>query len=87
MKVIAVIERPAAVRQILHHLRLPTTAPSLRVPPDQTKGLAGDHPREWSYEPVVDDLPAPILPSRSGKADGLVCPARRRACSGPRHSA
>ena len=34
MKVIAVIERPAAVRQILDHLRLPTRAPSLRAPPD-----------------------------------------------------
>jgi len=32
---------------------------SLRAPPDQTIGLAGDHPREWSYEPVVDDLPGP----------------------------
>ncbi len=28
-------------------------------PPDQTKGLPGDDPREWSYEPVVDDPPGP----------------------------
>jgi hypothetical protein len=52
MKVIAVIAHPAAVLQILDHLRIPTTAPSLRAPPDQTNGLAGDHPREWSYEPL-----------------------------------
>ncbi len=48
MKVIAVIERPAAVRQIRDHLGLPTGAASLRAPPDLTNGLAGDHPREWS---------------------------------------
>jgi len=56
------------VRQILEQLGLPTRAPSLRAPPDQTSGLAGDHPREWSYEPFLDlpvrrtqtgDLPIP----------------------------
>ena len=59
MKVIAVIERPAVVRQILDHLRLPTTAPSLRAPPDPPDDLAADQPREWSYEPLFDDLPIP----------------------------
>jgi hypothetical protein len=59
MRVIAVIERQTVVRQILEHLGLPTRAPSLRAPPDQTNGLAGDHPREWSYEPFLDDLPIP----------------------------
>ncbi len=59
MKVLAVIERPAVVQQILDHLVLPAVAPSLRAPPDLTTGLAGDHPREWSYEPFVDDLPIP----------------------------
>ena len=48
------IERPAVVRQILQHLGLPTGAASLRAPPDQTQGLAGDPPREWSSDPVVD---------------------------------
>jgi len=46
-------------RRSLEHLGLPTRAPSLRAPPDQTNGLAGDHPREWSYEPFLDDLPIP----------------------------
>ena len=59
MKVIAVIERLAVVRQILDHLRLPTTAPSLRAPPDPPDDLAADQPREWSYEPLFDDLPVP----------------------------
>ena len=31
--------------------------------------------------------PAPIQPARSGKADGLLCSARRRARAGPRTSA
>lgn len=59
MKIIAVIERPALIRQILAHLGLPSGAASLRAPPDQTNGLAGDHPREWAYEPFFDDLPIP----------------------------
>ena len=59
MKVIAVIERPAIVRQILDHLGLPTPAPRLRAPPDPPKDLAADPPRGWSYELVRDDLPSP----------------------------
>jgi hypothetical protein len=51
MKVIAVIERPAIIRQILEHLGLSTAAPSFRAPPDP--------PRESSYEPLLDDLPVP----------------------------
>jgi hypothetical protein len=45
MKIISVIERPTVSRQILDHLGLSTGAPSLRVPPDQTNGLAADKPR------------------------------------------
>jgi len=56
MKVIAVIERPAVIRQILDHLGLPTAAPHLRAPPDPPDALAAQQPREWSYEPVFDDL-------------------------------
>jgi hypothetical protein len=52
MKVIAVIERPALVRQILAHLGLPTAAPSFRAPPDPPDGLPADPPREWSCEPL-----------------------------------
>ena len=59
MKVIAVIERPAVVRQILAHLGLPSRAVSLRAPPGPPVDLAADHPREWSYEPFFDDLPVP----------------------------
>jgi hypothetical protein len=59
MKVIAVIERPAVVRQILDHLGFPTAAPSLRAPPDPLDALAAQQPREWSYEPLFDDLPLP----------------------------
>ena len=57
MKILAVIERPTVVRQILAHLGLPTRAPSLRAPPDQADGVATDQPRAWSYEPILDDLP------------------------------
>ena len=59
MKIIAVIERPVVVRQILDHLGLPAVAPNLRAPPDPAGGQAADQPREWSYEPVFDDLPTP----------------------------
>ncbi len=67
MKIIAVIEpacadtadrRPTIVRQILDHLGILTPTPSLRAPPGPPDGLAADHPREWSYEPFLDDLPA-----------------------------
>ena len=57
MRVIAVIERPAVIRQILDHLGLPTGAPSLRAPPDAPGGQVADQPREWSSEPFFDDLP------------------------------
>ena len=57
MKVVAVIERPAVVRQILDHLGLPTAAPSFRAPPDPPDALPAYPPREWSYEPLFDDLP------------------------------
>ena len=68
MKVIAVIERPAVIRQILDHLGLASTPPSLRAPPDQPDGGAAERPREWAYEPLFDlpvrrtqtgDLPIP----------------------------
>ena len=51
---IAVIERPAVIRQILDHVGLPSATPSLRAPPDQPAGPAADPPREWSYEPCFD---------------------------------
>ncbi|MBI4574380.1 MAG: hypothetical protein HY713_13975 [candidate division NC10 bacterium] len=57
MKVVAVIERPAVVRQILDHLGLPTAAPSFRAPPDPPDGQQADPSRKWSYEPLFDSLP------------------------------
>ena len=51
---IAVIERPAVIRQILDHLGLASTPPSLRAPPDQPDGGAAERPREWAYEPLFD---------------------------------
>jgi len=59
MKVITVIERPAVVRQVLAHLGLPIAVPSFRAPPDPPDALAAHQPRQWSYEPLVDDLPIP----------------------------
>ena len=56
MEVVAVIERPAVVRQILDHLAGPAAAPSLRAPPD---GRVAAHSRDWSYQPLFDDLPVP----------------------------
>ncbi len=57
MKVIAVNEQVAMVRQILNHLGLPAGAPSLRAPPVQPDGVVIDRPRAWSYEPFADNLP------------------------------
>lgn len=48
MKVIAVIERLAVVRQILKHLGLDTVAPSLRAPPDKPDSIATDQTHAWS---------------------------------------
>jgi hypothetical protein len=68
MKVIALIDRPAVIRQILEHLGLSTAAPSLRAPPDPPDGLAADQLREWSYE-LLFDLPVrrTCLPSRGDR--------------------
>ena len=46
-------------RRSLDHLGLPTAAPQFRAPPDPPDALAAQQPREWSYEPVFDDLPIP----------------------------
>jgi hypothetical protein len=59
MKMLAVIERPAIVRQILDHLGLSTGTASLPAPPDPPGDQAADQPQEWSYEPFFDDLPTP----------------------------
>ena len=63
MKVIAVLERPPLVPQILDHLGLPTAAPSFRVPLDPPDGLPAGPPREWSHEPLFDHPPTPIRPA------------------------
>ena len=43
--------------------------------------------RRSRRSPSVPTAPSSILRSRSGRAEGLVCPARRQACSGPGTSA
>ena len=59
MKIIAVIERLAVIRQILAHLGLPSSAPSLGSPPDPVGGHAADPPRALSSETILADLPLP----------------------------
>jgi hypothetical protein len=49
----------AATTGAFNHWGLPTGAVSLRAPPDPGEGLAADPPREWSSEPVLDDLSIP----------------------------
>ena len=84
---IAVIERPAIVRQILDHLGLPTPAPRLRAPPDPPKDLAAEPPREWSYEPIFEDLPLPDpLHGEPGPRGRFVRPGHG-SLPGPRSSA
>jgi len=51
--------RPAIVWQILDHLGCPTVAPTLQAPIDPTDGPAAAYPRDWSSEPILDDLPVP----------------------------
>jgi len=60
--------RPAVIRQILDHLGLASTPPSLRAPPGPPDALAAQQPREWSYEPLFD-LPVrrTCLPSRGDR--------------------
>ncbi len=57
MRVIAVIERPAVIQEILAHLGLPSIASSLRAPPERSASVAPDQSRAWSYDPFFDDLP------------------------------
>jgi hypothetical protein len=71
MKVIAVIERPALVRQILDHLGLPRESPQLRSPPGPADALAAQQPREWSYEPLFD---LPVSCSEAGQTGDLPIP-------------
>ncbi len=59
MRVFAVIERPAVIRQILDHLGLATAAPSFRAPPDPPASPVAVHSRDRSYDPLVDNLPIP----------------------------
>ncbi len=91
--IIAVIEQPAVVRQILDHLGLPTGAASLRAPPDlpvrgtqagPPGGQAADQPREWSYEPLFDDPPSLIRLIRRSDSRGRGAALLRSASPSPR---
>jgi hypothetical protein len=57
MKVLAVIDRPAGVRQILDLPGLLVPPRAYRSPPERVRGLAIREIREWTCEPVEDDLP------------------------------
>jgi hypothetical protein len=60
MTVTAVIGQPAVVRQILAHLGLPSVAPSLRaLPAESDKPGMALPPRDWVYQPFLENLPAP----------------------------
>jgi hypothetical protein len=56
IKIIAVIERPAVIRQILDHLGLATTPSSLRAPHDQPAGWAA---HSWTYPPFLGEILVP----------------------------
>jgi hypothetical protein len=76
MKILAVIERPAIVRQILAHLGLPTGATSLRAPPDPARGQAADQPRGDPTNPSLTTSPSLIqCPDSRGRGAGLLRPA------------
>ncbi len=65
MRIIAVIERPAVIRQILEHLGLSCVFASLRAPPALRRGTRvspprgqwADQGRERTSEPFFDGLP------------------------------
>ena len=59
MRVIAMIEQPAVMRQILGHLGIPLPSRAYRSPRGLANGLAVHEVPEWTYEPVEDDLPLP----------------------------
>ena len=75
MKVIAVIERPAVVRQILAHLGLPTTAPRLRAPPTRPRIWRRTHRARAPTNLSLTTSPSPIPSWRDRKATGPVCPS------------
>ena len=59
----ALIEQPAMVRQILDHLgiaipsRADRSPPVRRTPDSCGEAARGLSAREWTYDPVEDDLP------------------------------
>jgi hypothetical protein len=87
MKVIAVIECQGVVRQILAHLGLPTTVPGFRGPPAQLGSRVADPPREWSYEPIFDDLFRLTRPPAAGSVPAYcwaaVSSLARSSCADP----
>ncbi|OGB95677.1 MAG: hypothetical protein A2Z31_08280 [candidate division NC10 bacterium RBG_16_65_8] len=57
MRVIAVIEQPAVVRQLLDHLGIAVPSRADRSPPETSRGRAVHEAPEWTYDPVEADLP------------------------------
>ena len=57
MRVIAVIEQPDVIRQILEHLGLAILSRAERAPPELARPLAVAEASEWTYDPVDADPP------------------------------
>jgi hypothetical protein len=57
MRVIAVIEQPDVIRQILEPLGLAIPSRAERAPPELARPLAVAEAPEWTYDPVDADLP------------------------------
>lgn len=57
MRVIAVIEQPDVIRQILEPLGLAIPSRAERAPPELARRLAVAEAPEWTYDPVDADLP------------------------------
>jgi hypothetical protein len=57
MRVLAVIEQPAVIRQILEHLGLAVPSRAERPPPELTRRHAVAEASEWTYDPRAADLP------------------------------
>ena len=57
MRVMAVIEQPDVIRQILEHLGLAVLSRAERPPPAVTRRRARAEASEWTYDPMAADLP------------------------------
>ena len=47
------------VQQVLDHLCIALPSSAYRSPPQAARGLSAREAREWTYEPLEEDLPLP----------------------------